>query len=125
MNLKTKKIKINNVDYEIRLFKAIEGLEFLDNLVIKWNNKESFSFIPYIDTLLTLASPISSDGKKLYEQKLTKEVLEENGWITNPLHFVELAREILNFQLVFIEDCNYLIPEELKQTLKNILQPKI
>ena len=102
---KIKRIEIMDMGvkkhFQIRLFKALEGLDFIDKLASVFKNNENFSIKPFIKDLLPLASLIN---------QTTGEIVQDLTWETagalfeSPMAIIDLAKEILDHQMVFTKD---------------------
>lgn len=83
--------------FQIRLFGALEGMEFLDKMVA---NADKISIKDMASDLLPLASLISPDGKIIDELSLSKV----DNYFENPLSVFELCYKILSHQMVFTKE---------------------
>jgi hypothetical protein len=118
----TKKITIQDMDktlfFEIRLFKALEGLDFMEKLGDSFK-REDFSIKKYLIDLLPLAVQLDNNGAKVQEMNLT---LAGQIFI-NPLAIIELGLNILEFQTVFMQ--NSVIFQPLVGMVKEKLNMKV
>ena len=124
----TKVIEIKDFDntlkFKIRLFGALEGLDFMDTALGVISSKERLSIRPFLETLLKLATPLDLSGNTALlppGQVLTLSVADE--MIQNPLSLMDLGFQILEFQKVFIKSSSQFQP--LVRTLEEKLSIKI
>ena len=124
----TKVIEIKDFDntlkFKIRLFGALEGLDFMDTALGVISSKERLSIRPFLETLLKLATPLDLSGNTALlppGQVLTLSVDDE--MIQNPLSLMDLGFQILEFQKVFIKSSSQFQP--LVRTLEEKLSIKI
>ena len=119
---KTKIVEIQDLNkvlkFRIRLFKAGEGLDFMDKLVTLFSDKLQFSIKPYLRDLLPLATMIVEDGSDGVQMSLEKAI----SMFESPLAIIDLAKEILELQQVFTE--NSVVFRLLPNGLQNVFQPK-
>lgn len=119
----TKKIKIQDLEntfyFQIQLFDAERGLDFLDNIAGRL--KGGLSIKPYIDDLLPLASMLDSNGEKIVQETVTRK--DCYSIFQNPLSIINLCIEIFKFQEVFLKDSEIFL--QLKNNLGSIWNTKI
>lgn len=87
----------NDKLFSIRLFGALEGMDFLDKLLAQGN---SFSIKAIAGDLLPLASLVAPDGKVIDTMSLSKV----DTYFENPLSVIELAHAIFKHQMVFMNE---------------------
>jgi hypothetical protein len=87
----------NDKTFSIRLFGALEGMDFLDRLMAQGN---SFSIKAIAGDLLPLASLVAPDGKVIVTMSLSKV----DTYFENPLSVIELAHAIFKHQMVFMNE---------------------
>jgi hypothetical protein len=87
----------NDKTFSIRLFGALEGMDFLDRLMAQGN---SFSIKAIAGDLLPLASLVAPDGKVIDTMSLSKV----DTYFENPLSVIELAHAIFKHQMVFMNE---------------------
>lgn len=123
MESKVKHVKIkdggNVKEFTIRLFGVLEGLEFIDKFVadiaqfIKGGaSAQSISIRKMMRDLLPLATYIGGDGKPVDTMSYDKL----DTYFENPLSAIELAMDILEHQMVFMNES-----EQFQQYLKPVL----
>lgn len=111
MESKVKHVKIkdggNVKEFTIRLFGALEGIDFLDEFLgdmaqfVKGGaGTKSISIKRVMGRLLPLASILGGDGKPLD----TLSIEKIDNYFENPLAAVELAMDILEHQMVFMNE---------------------
>jgi hypothetical protein len=83
--------------FSVRLFGALEGMDFLDRLMAQGN---SFSIKAIAGDLLPLASLVAPDGKVIDTMSLSKV----DTYFENPLSVIELAHAIFKHQMVFMNE---------------------
>lgn len=86
----------NDKTFSIRLFGAMEGLNFLDKVISSGN----FSITAAMGDLLPLASLVAPDGKVI-DTMATSKI---DTYFENPLSVLELARAIFEHQMVFMNE---------------------
>lgn len=123
-----KVIEINDCDnilkFKIRLFGALEGLDFMDTALGVISSKEKLSIRPFLETLLKLATPLDMSGKMpLLQQGQNFSLSVADGIFQNPLSLLNLGLQILEFQKVFIKSSPQF--HHLIKTLERKLNIKI
>ncbi|MDR0571929.1 MAG: hypothetical protein LBG48_03720 [Rickettsiales bacterium] len=100
---KTKKIEIQDLErklyFEIRLFKAMEGLDFMDKFAGLFKN-DKITIKPYLADLLPLATQIDESGTKIQNLNIDIACI----LFENPIAIAELGLKILEFQEVFLQN---------------------
>ena len=100
MENKIKQVKITDggseKTFSIRLFGALEGLEFLDKFV----SSGKVSIKDVAGDLLPLASLVGPDGKVVDTMSMDKV----ETYFQNPLAVLELAYKIFQHQMVFMNE---------------------
>lgn len=86
----------NDKTFSVRLFGALEGLEFLDKIISNGN----FSLTSALEDLLPLASLVAPDGKVIDTMSKSKV----DTYFENPLSVLELAKAIFEHQTVFMNE---------------------
>ena len=126
MESKIKHVKIkdggNVKEFTIRLFGAMEGLDFIDKFLgdiaqfIKGGpNGQKLSIRKVMGDLLPLATYIGPDGKPIDTMGIDKV----DTYFENPLAPIELAMDILEHQMVFIKESEQFQP--LMSTVQKLL----
>ena len=119
---KIKTVEIQDLEkklkFRIRLFKAGDGLDFMDKLAALFRNNSTFSLKFYIRDLLPLATMIVEGQDEGIQMTLEKA----ETMIESPLAIIDLAREILAFQMVFTK--NSATFQVLPNSLQNVFQLK-
>lgn len=116
-NIPSKIIKVEIKDagniktFQVRLFGALEGLNFLDKLVA---NGEKFSIKTLAVDLLPLASIVAPDGHVIDNLSIDKV----DSYFENPLAVFELCYKILSHQMVFTKESK--VFQKLIPDLSNI-----
>ncbi len=85
--------------FRIRLFNAMEGLDFIDKFMSTFKGDASISLKPFLKDLLPLAYLLSEDKEAMALSYDTATVT-----FKSPLAILDLAKEILEFQMVFTKD---------------------
>lgn len=88
----------NKKTFSVRLFGAMEGLDFLDGLLQQSADKISIKSI--MGDLLPLASLIGPDGKAIDTMSISKV----DTYFESPLAVVELAIAVFKHQMVFMKE---------------------
>lgn len=86
----------NDKTFSVRLFGALEGINFLDKIISSGN----FSITSAMGDLLPLASLVGPDGKVIDTMSTNKI----DTYFENPLSVLELARAIFEHQMVFMNE---------------------
>ena len=107
----------NTINFRIKLFSALEGLDFLDEVLKTFNSNNNFSIKPYLSDLLKLACPINDNGQPMFDNDFNLSLAD--SIFKNPLSLIELAQEVFDFQQVFIKSSSKY------HDLMNILQNKL
>lgn len=101
----------NKKTFSVRLFGAMEGLDFLDRLM---QSSDSPSIKNIMGDLLPLASLVGPDGKAIDTMSINKV----DTYFQSPLAPLELAIAIFKHQMVFMKESEAFrkfIPEVEKQ----------
>ena len=110
----------NTLYFKIRLFNAMEGLDFMDN-VLSARTKGFMSIKPVLNELLKLCIPMDAEtGTKPVMNNFA--LPEANVMFQNPLAIIELGLEIFQFQEVFTKDS--VIFQNFYNTAKNLFNTK-
>lgn len=107
------------VHLRINLFGVEKGLDFVDTLAKVMRTKD-FSIKLFLDDLLPLAALLDTNGAQVVMPSLTRK--DCYGLFQNPLSILDLAAQILEFQMVFLEDSKTFQP--LAKQLRGILDMK-
>lgn len=86
----------NDKTFNVRLFGALEGMDFLDNFV----SSGKVSIKDIAGDLLPLATLIGADGKPIDTMSMDKV----DTYFQNPLAVLELAYKIFQHQMVFMNE---------------------
>lgn len=86
----------NDKTFNVRLFGAMEGLNFLDKVISSGN----FSITAAMEDLLPLASLVTPDGKVI--DTMSKSKIDT--YFENPLSVLELSKAIFEHQMVFMNE---------------------
>lgn len=86
----------NDKTFSVRLFGALEGMDFLDKVI----QSEKFSLKAIAGDLLPLASLVAPDGKVIDTMSMAKV----DTYFENPLSVLELAHAIFKHQMVFMNE---------------------
>lgn len=114
----------NTLKFKIRLFGALEGLDFMDTALGLIGSKEKLSIRPFLENLLKLATPMDGTGTMpLLQPGQRFSLTAADGMFQNPLSLINLGLQILEFQKVFIKSSPQFHP--LIQTLEGKLNIKI
>ena len=105
----------NKVTFNINLFDAEKGLDFVDNLRKNFSGG-SASIKPLLDELLPLVDLMDANGEKVVKEGLTRR--DCYGIFRNPLSVIELGTEVFEFQMVFLRNSKAFRP--LADTLQNM-----
>lgn len=120
----TKKFTIKDMDTEkhfnVRLFSAMEGLDFFDKIVGTLKNQETLSVKPFLKDLLPLATLLDTNGDKPLRPL---DLQSCDNLFKNPLAVIQLGIEIMEFQMVFMNDSDLFRP--FKEVLQGSLNIKI
>lgn len=114
----------NTLKFKIRLFGALEGLDFMDTALGLINSKERLTIRPFLETLLKLATPLDLSGNMALlppGKVLTLSAADE--MFQNPISLLTLGFQILDFQKVFLESSPQFRP--LIRTLEEKFHIKI
>lgn len=109
----------NEIHIRIGLFGVEKGLDFVDTLAQVMRTKD-FSIKLFLDDLLPLAALLDINGSQVVMPSLTRK--DCYGLFQNPLSILDLAAQILEFQMVFLEDSESFRP--LAGQLRGILNMK-
>lgn len=107
--MENKIIKVEIMDggskktFSVRLFQAMEGIQFLDGLVAAG---QAVKISDLIKDLLPLASLVDPDGKVIDEMSVSKI----DTYFQNPLSALELAYKVLEHQMVFMNESEIFRP---------------
>lgn len=124
MESKIKHVKIkdggNVKEFTIRLFGALEGIDFIDKFLGDLatfakggTNMQGLSIRKFMGELLPLATILDGNGKPLDTMSLEKV----DNYFENPLAPIELAMKILEHQMVFTNESE--VFQQFKNTLQN------
>lgn len=91
----------NTLKFRIKLFDALEGLDFMDKAIALIKSEEKLSIKPFLNDLLKLCVPLKADGTPLIDTAFNLEFA--GSIIRNPMTIIELGIEILKFQQVFLQ----------------------
>lgn len=102
---KIKKVTItdggNKKTFSVRLFGALEGLEFIDHVVGMFSEQNStMSVMAVADKLLPLATLLSGTGDPIDTMGTGKV----DTYFESPIAVVELCIEIFQHQMVFMNE---------------------
>lgn len=105
---KEKIVKINDMGadkyFKIRLFSALEGLDFFDRVLSTLDTKKEISVRPFLADLLKVCAAMDGKGENILIPYGQFDTAQACQMIENPLAVLELGTEILKHQQVFIED---------------------
>ena len=110
----------NEIHLRMYLFGVEKGLDFVDTLAKVMRTKD-FSIKLFLNDLLPLVALLDANGEQIVKQNLT--VKDCYGLFRNPLAVLDLATQVLEFQMVFLEDSKTFQP--LARQLRGILATKI
>ena len=107
----------NRKHFKIKLFAAMEGLDFIDHIAGLLRGGEKISIKPFLKDLLPLATLIEEQtGQPVQQMSLdTAGVMFEN-----PLAILELGKEILDHQMVFMQGSA--IFQKLPEQVQNLFR---
>lgn len=104
--VKEKIVKVKDLEntlyFKIKLFGALEGIEFMDKTIQIINSKNSLSIKPFLDDLFKLCIPLDAMGIKPISSSFS--LSEAGAMFQNPLSIFELGFEVLKLQEVFLKD---------------------
>lgn len=89
--------------FSVRLFGALEGIQFLDGIVA---SGQGVKISDIIKDLLPLASLVDQEGKVID----TMSVSKIDTYFENPLSALELAYKIFEHQMVFMNESEIFRP---------------
>lgn len=105
---KIKKVTVKDLDgqklsFSIRLFGALDGLDFVDRYV----TSKDKSIKPFLADLLPLATLLDTTGMQPVDTMSLEKV---NTYFQNPLAVIELGLAILEHQKVFMKESEVFRP---------------
>lgn len=106
----------NTINFRIKLFSALEGLDFLDEVLKTFNSNNNFSIKPYLSDLLKLACPLDDKGNPMFENNFNLELA--GSILRSPLSILELGMKVFEFQMVFMRSSEQF--QSLTQKVENL-----
>lgn len=102
---KVKKVTIKSGDTElhfnVRLFTAMQGLDFIDSVFVAAGDRsKTFSIKSVMAELLPLATLVGADGTVVDTMSIDKV----DTYFQNPLLVIDLAKQIFDHQMVFMNE---------------------
>lgn len=105
---KEKIVKINDMGtdkyFKVRLFSALEGLDFFDRALSLLGQDKTLSVRPFLGDLLKVCAAMDGTGEKILIPFGSLDVAQACRLLENPLAVLELGAEILKHQQVFTQD---------------------
>lgn len=105
---KEKIIKINDMGtdkyFKVRLFSALEGLDFFDRVLSLLEKDKTLSVRPFLGDLLNVCAAMDGTGERILIPFGSLNVEQACNLLENPIAVLELGTEILQHQQVFTKD---------------------
>lgn len=102
--MSVKKVQIRDMDdvkhFQIRLFNAMDGLDFIDRFVSQLNSKEH-SVKPFLKDLLPLATLMDVNGVNPVQEMSLESA---SAVFKSPIAILELGMKVLEHQEVFLKN---------------------
>lgn len=105
---KEKIVKITDMGtdkyFKIRLFSALEGLDFFDKFLSYLGKDKEISIRPFLNDLFKLCAAMDGTGEMILIKFGEFNTQKACAMLENPLAVLELGQKILEHQEVFIKD---------------------